>query len=79
LHELDAKLSDTELDGIIEEIDEDGSGTVDFDGRLSYIKHILITFLKYLVFGFYRVYVDDDRLKKILQTRCSWKQHPCLL
>ncbi|KAF2358071.1 EF-hand domain [Trinorchestia longiramus] len=31
LKELDNKLSDTDLDGIIEEIDEDGSGTVDFD------------------------------------------------
>merc|ERR1739844_708589 len=31
LHELDPKLTDHELDGIIEEIDEDGSGTVDFD------------------------------------------------
>jgi Ca2+-binding EF-hand superfamily protein len=33
LHELDAKLTDQELDGIIDEIDEDGSGTVDFDGN----------------------------------------------
>jgi Ca2+-binding EF-hand superfamily protein len=32
LHELDPKLTETELDGIIREIDEDGSGTVDFDG-----------------------------------------------
>ncbi|XP_059096142.1 troponin C-like [Tigriopus californicus] len=31
LHELDAKLTDPELNGIIDEIDEDGSGTVDFD------------------------------------------------
>ncbi|XP_042236252.1 troponin C, isotype gamma-like [Homarus americanus] len=31
LTELDNKLSDEDLDGIIEEIDEDGSGTVDFD------------------------------------------------
>ena len=33
LHELDAKLTDQELEGIIEEIDDDGSGTVDFDGE----------------------------------------------
>ena len=32
LHELDDKLSSQELDMIIEEIDADGSGTVDFDG-----------------------------------------------
>ncbi|XP_069189373.1 troponin C-like [Procambarus clarkii] len=31
LKELDNKLSNEDLDGIIEEIDEDGSGTVDFD------------------------------------------------
>jgi hypothetical protein len=29
-------LSETELDGIIEEVDEDGSGTVDFDGNFEY-------------------------------------------
>jgi len=31
LKELDPKLTSDEIDGIIEEIDEDGSGTVDFD------------------------------------------------
>jgi len=31
LKELDDKLSDEDLDGMIEEIDADGSGTVDFD------------------------------------------------
>jgi Ca2+-binding EF-hand superfamily protein len=29
--ELLAPLTDEELDGIIEELDEDGSGTMDFD------------------------------------------------
>lgn len=29
---LDDKLSNSDLDGIIAEIDADGSGTVDFDG-----------------------------------------------
>ena len=33
LKELDSKLSEDDLDGIVEEIDEDGSGTVDFDGK----------------------------------------------
>ena len=32
LHELDDKLTPDDLDGIITEIDEDGSGTIDFDG-----------------------------------------------
>ena len=32
LQELDPKLTSNEIDGIIDEIDKDGSGTVDFDG-----------------------------------------------
>ncbi|KAK3850967.1 hypothetical protein Pcinc_042354 [Petrolisthes cinctipes] len=32
LRELDNRLTETDLDGIIDEVDEDGSGTVDFDG-----------------------------------------------
>merc|ERR1711884_753466 len=31
LKELDSKLTNEDLDGIIEEVDEDGSGTLDFD------------------------------------------------
>jgi Ca2+-binding EF-hand superfamily protein len=31
LAEVDPKLSEAELDGIIAEIDEDGSGTMDFE------------------------------------------------
>jgi len=31
LIEIDNKLTPTDLDGIIEEVDEDGSGTLDFD------------------------------------------------
>lgn len=38
---LDDKLNNADLDGIIAEIDTDGSGTVDFDGMfLSYIENI---------------------------------------
>ena len=37
LKELDNKLSDEELEGIIDEVDTDGSGTLDFDGRKSEI------------------------------------------
>lgn len=35
LKELDDQLSDADLDGMIQEIDSDGSGTVDFDGKLN--------------------------------------------
>ena len=31
LRELDPKLAEAELVGILEEVDEDGSGTMDFD------------------------------------------------
>ena len=34
LKELDNKLTDDDLENIIEEVDEDGSGTLDFDGKL---------------------------------------------
>lgn len=34
LRELDDQLSNADLDGMIQEIDADGSGTVDFDGEL---------------------------------------------
>jgi calmodulin len=34
LRELDDKITAEELDMMIEEIDSDGSGTVDFDGKL---------------------------------------------
>jgi Ca2+-binding EF-hand superfamily protein len=33
LSELDNNMSDEELDQMIDEIDADGSGTVDFDGK----------------------------------------------
>ena len=36
LREIDNKLSEEDLDGIIEEVDEDGSGTLDFDGNVKY-------------------------------------------
>lgn len=38
MKELDNKLTEDDLDGIIDEVDEDGSGTVDFDGMLCLAK-----------------------------------------
>lgn len=34
LHEIDDQITEEDLNGMIEEIDEDGSGTVDFDGKI---------------------------------------------
>ena len=45
LQELDNKLTDEELTGIIEEVDTDGSGTLDFDG-----KYIGISYFSALIF-----------------------------
>jgi hypothetical protein len=39
LSALDDKLGPEDLDGIIAEIDTDGSGTVDFDGEFFLAKH----------------------------------------
>lgn len=62
LRELDDQLTDGELDGMIEEIDSDGSGTVDFDGELKgrtlFEDVILIVIFFTLIL--YRVHGDDD-------------------
>ena len=42
LHELDDKLSPEELDQMIEEIDADGSGTLDFDGKITFSVHFVL-------------------------------------
>lgn len=33
LREIDPELTNDDLEGIVEEVDEDGSGTLDFDGE----------------------------------------------
>ena len=73
LHELDAKLTDRELDGIIEEIDGDGSGTVDFDGKL---ETELIPFEIDLTSSLFRIHGNDDWLGK--QIKRSNYVHVCL-
>lgn len=42
LHELDDALSPEELDMIIEEVDTDGSGTLDYDGEILRDAQVLI-------------------------------------
>lgn len=45
LKALDDKLNNSDLDGIIAEIDTDGSGTVDFDGKFFlHIRHTVSCF-----------------------------------
>lgn len=45
---LDDKLGPEDLDGIIAEIDTDGSGTVDFDGIYKNIKKYSLIFITYV-------------------------------
>lgn len=53
LHELDDKLSPEELDLMIEEIDADGSGTLDFDGTFI----ICIYYMCIMVFLFFIYFI----------------------
>lgn len=45
LKELDDKITEDDLNSMIEEIDSDGSGTVDFDGKITKKKFKITTFL----------------------------------
>ena len=38
---LDPNMSDDEIDAIITEVDEDGSGTLDFEGNVSFLIYFL--------------------------------------
>lgn len=40
LKEIDPELPEDELDEILLEIDADNSGTIDFDGKCQYVKHL---------------------------------------
>jgi hypothetical protein len=50
LRELDDQLTSDELDMMIEEIDSDGSGTVDFDGKYPKQKYTFLELLCILVY-----------------------------
>lgn len=70
---LDDKLSSGDLDGIIAEIDTDGSGTVDFDGNLWNISKSIKSNHSLIRSSFYfRIYGNDDgRLKRERRERES--------
>lgn len=56
LKELDDKITSDELDMMIQEIDSDGSGTVDFDGNINlcYIKMKKKIIMMYLLQNLWR-------------------------
>lgn len=54
LRELDEQLTEEELDGLIQEIDTDGSGTVDFDGKYDNL-HPLSKSLFYSIFQWFQL------------------------
>ena len=49
LRALDDKLTEDELDEMIAEIDTDGSGTVDFDGK-SFSLYIFLQYILIMIF-----------------------------
>lgn len=53
LRELDDKLTNEDLDMMIEEIDSDGSGTVDFDGNSIFFFNFQFFFLIFPFFSFF--------------------------
>lgn len=61
LRELDDKLTNDDLDMMIEEIDSDGSGTVDFDGeRLRRVRIWIYMYIN-IIFYLYRIHGSYDR------------------
>lgn len=68
LRELDDKLTNDDLDMMIEEIDSDGSGTVDFDGKTV---QFFINQTKYLFVIFsYRIYGSYDWWRRLNSCYC---------
>lgn len=74
LRALDDKLSNSDLDGIIAEIDTDGSGTVDFDGKFNKKKQIQNSFLKINI-NLYTVVCNKYLSKKIKISVALWQQN----
>lgn len=52
LIELDSNLTEEELDQMIDEIDADGSGTVDFEGKIYIYVNLELSILKLLLRSF---------------------------
>lgn len=64
LHELDDALSPEELDMIIDEVDADGSGTVDFEGTYNVLELIRVyVYCTYL--NFYTNSMSSTSSKRI--------------
>ena len=63
---LDDKLTSEDLDGIIDEIDEDGSGTIDFDGMV-FKKFPFAP--QYLILLSFRIHGDDDWINQFQQSK----------
>lgn len=63
LHELDENLSPEELDMMIEEIDADGSGTLDFDGKI----------FIFLIVNIIKANVDDKKTFSVLKYFLKFK------
>lgn len=60
LAELDNNLTKDELDMMIAEIDSDGSGTVDFDGKLCFICSFAVNYINSFLTEFMEVMTGGD-------------------
>lgn len=62
LKELDDKITNDDLDMMIEEIDSDGSGTVDFDGKYKIISDLKSSVAELIYLNFVlRIHGSHDR------------------
>lgn len=61
LKELDDKITNEDLDMMIEEIDSDGSGTVDFDGKYFENHFQCIKIINSILCLLDRIHGSDDR------------------
>ena len=66
---LDPDMPDDEVEQIISEVDEDGSGTVDYEGKNYDFFHL--NFLFFFLFHSNRILQINDRLNKYNQHDCQ--------
>lgn len=75
LRELDDKLTNDDLDMMIEEIDSDGSGTVDFDGKTVqfFIDQTKYLFVIFFLQNLWKLWLVAT-IKQLLLSYIPWRQ-----
>ena len=65
---LDPDMPDDEVEQIISEVDEDGSGTVDYEGKMTFVS----SFVGLSAVFFNRILQINDRLKRQSASRLNF-------